>query len=75
MEEIYLYFLLGLSIILLILAGVSLSLENCEEEISKTKPRYSKEEVALAEFLADKQAINEAYLSAQAQLLKKSRDS
>lgn len=36
-------------------------------------PVYTEEEIALAQFLEQKQALNEAYLSAQADLLKEFR--
>lgn len=49
-----------------------------EEKPSKAKtenlpPVYTQEEIELAHFLESKQAINEAFLSAQAELLKEFR--
>lgn len=41
----------------------------------KLPPVYTDEEIALAQFLEDRQAINEAFLSAQAELLKEFRNS
>lgn len=43
--------------------------------LRKLPPVYTDEEIALAQFLEERQAINEAFLSAQAELLKEFRNS
>lgn len=68
--------LLGISCFVLLVLGVS-TLCLTEDEIEKEESiepnivgTYSKEELALAQYLHEKQAIQEAYLLAQNQLLK-----
>lgn len=61
-----------------VVACLAYLVSQVEEESPETKPQvpsptYSEEEIALAKFLEDKQAVNEAYLSAQAELLKEFR--
>lgn len=73
------YFLLGVgaSLLALCLFGAYLEYSDKDQEAEdvEAEPVYSEEEIALANFLQDKQAVNEAYLSAQAQLLKQLRKS
>ena len=73
------YFLLGIGASLLALCLLGAYLEysdkNQEMEEVEAEPVHSEEDTALANFLQDKQAVNEAYLSAQAQLLKQLRKS
>ncbi|MDW8742541.1 hypothetical protein Q7W37_05770 [Streptococcus suis] len=73
------YFLLGVgtSLLALCLLGAYLEYSDKDQEAEdvEAEPVYSEEEIALANFLQDKQAVNEAYLSAQAQLLKQLRKS
>ena len=44
-----------------------------KEKNKNLPPVYTEEEIELAQFLENRQAINEAYLSAQAELLKELR--
>ena len=71
------YFLLGVgaSILALCLLGIYLEFTDKDQKIEEVEaePIYSEEDIALANFLQDKQAVNEAYLSAQTQLLKQLR--
>lgn len=73
------YFLLGVgaSLLALCLLGAYLECTNKDQEAEEAESElvYSEEEIALANFLQDKQAVNEAYLSAQVQLLKQLRKS
>ncbi|HEL1761950.1 TPA: hypothetical protein TXT63_001630 [Streptococcus suis] len=73
------YFLLGVgaSLLALCLLGAYLEYSDKDQEMEEVEAGlvYSEEEIALANFLQDKQAVNEAYLSAQAQLLKQLRNS
>ncbi|WP_449455897.1 hypothetical protein [Streptococcus suis] len=73
------YFLLGIgeSLLALCLLGAYLEYSDKDQEMEEVEaePVYSEEDTALANFLQDKQAVNEAYLSAQAQLLKQLRKS
>ncbi|MBO4126549.1 hypothetical protein [Streptococcus suis] len=73
------YFLLGIgaSLLALCLLGAYLEYSDKDQEAEEVEaePVYSEEDIALANFLQDKQAVNEAYLSAQAQLLKQLRKS
>ncbi|CYW25300.1 TPA: hypothetical protein ACIRHY_001960 [Streptococcus suis] len=73
------YFLLGIgaSLLALCLLGAYLEYSDKDQEMEEVEaePVYSEEDIALANFLQDKQAVNEAYLSAQAQLLKQLRKS
>ena len=73
------YFLLGVgaSLLALCLLGAYLEYSDKDQEMEEVEaePVYSEEDTALANFLQDKQAVNEAYLSAQAQLLKQLRKS
>lgn len=72
------YFLLGVgaSLLALCLLGAYLEYSDKDQEMEEVEAElvYSEEEIALANFLQDKQAVNEAYLSAQAQLLKQLRN-
>lgn len=74
MTQPLMYFLLGVgaSILALCLFGAYLEYIDKDQETKEVeaKPVYSEEEIALANFLQDKQAVNEAYLAAQNQLLK-----
>lgn len=73
------YFLLGVgtSILALCLLGAYLEFTDKDQKTEEVEaePVYSEEDITLANFLQDKQAVNEAYLSAQAQLLKQLRKS
>lgn len=73
------YFLLGVgaSLLALCLLGAYLEYSDKDQEMEEVEAElvYSEEEIVLANFLQDKQAVNEAYLSAQAQLLKQLRKS
>lgn len=73
------YFLLGIgaSLLALCLLGAYLEYSDKDQEMEEVEaePVHSEEDTALANFLQDKQAVNEAYLSAQAQLLKQLRKS
>lgn len=73
------YFLLGVgaSILALCLLGIYLEFTDKDQKTEEVEvePIYSEEDIALANFLQDKQAVNEAYLSAQTQLLKQLRKS
>ena len=73
------YFLLGIgaSLLALCLLGAYLEYSDKDQEMEEVEAElvYSEEEIVLANFLQDKQAVNEAYLSAQAQLLKQLRKS
>ena len=77
MTQPLLYFLLGVgaSILALCLFGAYLEYVDKDQDAKEVdaEPVYSEEEIALANFLQDKQAVNEAYLSAQVQLLKQLR--
>ena len=44
-----------------------------KEKNKNLPPVYTEEEIELAQFLESRQAVNEAFLSAQAELLKKLR--
>ena len=44
-----------------------------KEKNTNLPPVYTEEEIELAQFLESRQAVNEAYLSAQAELLKELR--
>ena len=44
-----------------------------KEKNKKLPPVYTEEEIELAQFLESRQAVNEAFLSAQAELLKELR--
>ena len=72
-------FLLGVgaSILALCLLGIYLEFTDKDQKTEEVEaePIYSEEDIALANFLQDKQAVNEAYLSAQTQLLKQLRKS
>ena len=73
------YFLLGIgaSLLALCLLGAYLEYSDKDQEMEEVEAElvHSEEDTALANFLQDKQAVNEAYLSAQAQLLKQLRKS
>ena len=73
------YFLLGVgaSILALCLLGIYQEFTDKDQKTEEVEvePIYSEEDIALANFLQDKQAVNEAYLSAQTQLLKQLRKS
>lgn len=61
-----------------VVACVIYALTSDDEEPTAKKPEnlplvYTAEEITLAQFLKDRQAINEAFLSAQAGLLKEFR--
>jgi hypothetical protein len=79
MTQPLLYFLLGVgaSILALCLFGAYLEYIDKDQETKEVEAElvYSEEEIALANFLQDKQAVNEAYLAAQNQLLKQLRKS
>lgn len=69
----YLIALLGLAIFFL-LGLVFFGLEEDEKTSKKSGEVYSEEELALADFLDTRQAINEDFLLAQHQLLKQLLD-
>lgn len=47
--------------------------QTVKEKNKNLPPVYTEEEIELAQFLESKQAVNEAFLSAQAELLKELR--
>lgn len=70
MEDWQIWCLLGLAFLFLLgLFLIALSEEE-EEKQAKQLETYSQEDLALAEFLETRQAVNEDFLKAQNQLLK-----
>lgn len=79
MTQPLVYFLLGIgaSLLALCLLGAYLEYSDKDQEAEEVEaePVYSEDDIALANFLQDKQAVNEVCLSAQVQLLKQLRKS